>query len=406
MSPRNPVDTGRSASVPAPDYCKIGLSMARPRRQRGSVTRIRSDGRWQWLGRWRLYETVDDVERSRQRYRQLGDCDKMTKTAAREKLAAIIAEEHAPPSPVVRPRPIFTVSAMCDAYLRARMATWEVLTQKTNRSILGTISEKFGSLEAPAITKQALQEWLNELAASRSKSYLAKITYHLRAMFGEAVEEKLLDHNPTKHLLRPKTRKSNERFLTMPECYRLLAACDGRDHLILRIFLICGLRPGELFALRVEDIEASRLRIDETMHEGKARDRTKTEASAGWVILPADLARETEAWINQRGIRDYPKELLFVSTRGHAIHSQRYLKCDLARVAKRAGLAGVTHQILRRTTATHMQKHGTVKDTQGHLRHTDPETTLRFYQKVIPESLAEAVGSWDRELAGQGGATQ
>lgn len=172
------------------------------------------------------------------------------------------------------------------------------------------------------------------------------------------------------------------------------------------MFLICGLRPGELFALRVDDVEGSQIRIDETMHEGKARDRTKTEASAGWVILPPELAHETDAWIDQRGIRAYPRELLFVTARGHAIHSQHYLKRDLACISKRAGLAGVTHQILRRTTATHMQKHGTIKDTQGHLRHTDPETTLRFYQKVIPESLAEAVRSWDRELAGLEGPTQ
>jgi hypothetical protein len=41
----------------------------------------------------------------------------------------------------------------------------------------------------------------------------------------------------------------------------------------------------------------------------------------------------------------------------------------------------MTHQALRRTFATHFQHHGSVKDTQSQLRHADPETTLRYYQK-------------------------
>jgi len=30
--------------------------------------------------------------------------------------------------------------------------------------------------------------------------------------------------------------------------------------------------------------------------------------------------------------------------------------------------------------------HGTVKETQGQMRHADPSTTLRYYVKVIPEN--------------------
>ena len=406
MSLLNPTSATHAVSASAINYCKIGLRMARPRRQRGSVTKIHSDGRWQWLGRWRLYETVDGLELSRQRSRQLGDCDKMTKTAAREKLLAIIAEEHAPAPPAVQPKPCLTVAALCDAYLRSRMATWEVLTQKTNKSLIKAIRERFGELKVEAVTKQALQEWLNELAINRSKSYLGQITGHLRTLFSEALEERQIDHNPAKHLLRPKTKKSSERFLSMTECYRLLAACDGRDHLILTMFLICGLRPGELFAIRVKDVHLEfvdgqpewRLRIDETLHEGRARDRTKTEESDGWVVLPEPLAAEIHSWINERAIASYPDELLFLSKRGHAIHAGNYLKRDLARIAKRAKLSGVTHQVLRRTTGTHFQKHGNIKDTQGHMRHTDPETTLRHYQKVIPLSLKLAVSGWANEL--------
>jgi hypothetical protein len=40
---------------------------------------------------------------------------------------------------------------------------------------------------------------------------------------------------------------------------------------------------------------------------------------------------------------------------------------------------------MRSTASTLFQTHGTVKDTQGQMRHTAPTTTLRYYVKVIPE---------------------
>ncbi len=55
-------------------------------------------------------------------------------------------------------------------------------------------------------------------------------------------------------------------------------------------------------------------------------------------------------------------------------------------------------QQLRRTTGTHFQKHGKIKDTQTLLRHASATTTLKNYQKVLEPSLKQAVEDWDAEL--------
>jgi hypothetical protein len=47
-----------------------------------------------------------------------------------------------------------------------------------------------------------------------------------------------------------------------------------------------------------------------------------------------------------------------------------------------------------------MQNHATVKDMQRHLRHTDPQTTLKHYAKVIPASLRAAVAALDSQITG------
>jgi hypothetical protein len=43
-----------------------------------------------------------------------------------------------------------------------------------------------------------------------------------------------------------------------------------------------------------------------------------------------------------------------------------------------------------------------MKDTQSLLRHTNPITTLKHYQKTLPQSLIDAVESWDAQLVPRG----
>lgn len=62
-------------------------------------------------------------------------------------------------------------------------------------------------------------------------------------------------------------------------------------------------------------------------------------------------------------------------------------------------LEGITHQAFRRTCATYMQKHGTVKDVQSHLRHASPAMTVGVYMQEIPDSVRSAVEELDRTLS-------
>ena len=53
----------------------------------------------------------------------------------------------------------------------------------------------------------------------------------------------------------------------------------------------------------------------------------------------------------------------------------------------------VTFQVMRRTLGTDMQQHGTLKDTQGMLRHASIKTTGDVYVQTIEESVLAAVNS-------------
>jgi integrase len=105
-------------------------------------------------------------------------------------------------------------------------------------------------------------------------------------------------------------------------------------------------------------------------------------------------------WIAVHPQHDNPRAFLFLNRRGTAFSVGNYLKKPLKPLAQSVGILDLTQQAFRRTSSTHIQKHGTVKDMQRHLRHSDPETTLRHYAKAIPESLRTAVAALDAQITG------
>ena len=129
---------------------------------------------------------------------------------------------------------------------------------------------------------------------------------YLAAALEYARDERLITNNPARKIELPTKllRQPCERFYSLEEIRRLLSQAHGREHLVLRIFLNCGLRPGELFALRENDIETGQLRIDQAIKEKERGDKrmgdTKTIGSRGYVAISAGLQEEIEIWVQAR----------------------------------------------------------------------------------------------------------
>lgn len=78
-----------------------------------------------------------------------------------------------------------------------------------------------------------------------SKSAVSQIRTYLKACFEYAADEGLIAKSPARKLVMPKIRKKAcERFLSVEEFRALLSHAAPREHLVLRILGVCGLRPG------------------------------------------------------------------------------------------------------------------------------------------------------------------
>jgi integrase len=372
------------------DVRKIGLSMSRERRQQGWVDKTGKKAKT-WTGFWYRYIVVDGEEKRLRHSKVLGRCAEMTKGAAEEKLLEVIRELR-PPATGAK------FEDLAAWYLKTNEGRWSAKWYATSDGLFRhQILPRIGPKVATELKRSDIQQAINNIAAdpkSQSSSTVKKCLTHIRAVFNFAIDDDLLEKNPALKAELPPTRRPDGRFLTLAQCKKLLEVGSKRDQLIIRLFMVCGLRPSELFALRVNDILDGELRIDETIVLYEVTERTKTESSRGTVPLPVELESALRFYVLEEKLSDF----LFPSAVGTAISPDNFLDRVLKPLGKEAGIENLNHQMLRRTTATHFQKHGTVKDTQTLMRHADAQTTLKHYQKVLDASLVAGVTNWDSEL--------
>src|SRR5206468_5143810 len=108
-----------------------------------------------------------------------------------------------------------------------------------------------GSLQIPSVTRELLQQYLEQKAAAGcSFSLVDHLRWDLRAIFRLAAQDRLLPSNPAKMLFTPRTRATPSRRVLMPEqVQQILQVLPVREQLIVRLALFSGMRPGEIFAL-------------------------------------------------------------------------------------------------------------------------------------------------------------
>jgi len=358
-----------------------------------------------WIGFFHLWTTDGQGRRVRTKKEKTLGPASMPKHEAQQKLAEYIEEYTG--RVVKQGDAITTFSDLWTAFSAVKSGCWSKKTREDLRYLFGKhVLPIIGGIPPREVTLTSLQLLLNKMAEDGyRKSSVEKVRTHARACFEYATDEDLIQKNPTRKLVMPNIKKKScERFLSMEELRALLSKASAREHLVLRILAVCGLRPAEILVLRIEDFEGTQLRIDEALKERqRGEDRigeTKTDESDNYVPVPPDLGREIEAWIAEHADRNNPRAFLFPNSSGTAFGVGNYLKRHLKPLAEKVGINDLTHQAFRRTSSTHMQNHATVKDMQRHLRHTDPQTTLKHYAKVIPASLRAAVAALDSQITG------
>ena len=292
-------------------------------------------------------------------------------------------------------------------YISLSEPRWGAHAATTTKSVIRKhLIAKLGHLPANKLTSSEIQTFINEMVRSNaSSSLLSKVVAHLRGILDLAQESGALAINP----MRSRTAKidyqpqkpASERHLSLDECAALLTALTGRDLLIVRMFIQLGLRPQELFALRLNDVRGEFLRIDEVLIKRRVKKLGEEESALG-VYLPPDLRAQLEGWIKSTAPQD--ADWLFPASRARGTPDLPPLNLDhfrnriLKQAAEKANVPDVDIVALRRTCASLFAHKATAQDTLTQLRQVDPGHRAEPGEKSVPKSLKRAAVAIEVEL--------
>ena len=157
----------------------------------------------------------------------------------------------------------------------------------------------------------------------------------------------------------------------------------------------CGLRWGELAALRVRHVDLARGRIEVseavTDVNGQMVFGTPKSHQARWLPVPRFLRVELAEQVAGKG-RD---DLVFPSPQGSVLRVQNFRRRCFDRAAIQVGLEGLVPHELRHTAASLAIASGaTVKSVQRMLGHASATLTLDRYGHLFADELDVVADAW------------
>ncbi|HEN0224823.1 TPA: tyrosine-type recombinase/integrase [Streptococcus agalactiae] len=264
-----------------------------------------------------------------------------------------------------------------------------------------------GDLSISKITPLDCQKFITDKAKTfknikQIKSYTGKV-------FDFAIRMKLLQHNPMSDIIMPKKKsKQVSNYWTVKELQDFLSIIQKEEpfkhYVLFRLLAYSGLRKGELYALKWEDInfEAETISITKSLGrlDGNAIEKgTKNQFSIRQIRLDTETIKTLKQWKNicqnekaQLSVAPLSIESDFIftyCTREGSIEPLHadYINNILSKVIKQHSLKKISPHGFRHTHATLMIEIGIDPvNTAKRLGHASSQMTLDTY------SHATAVG--------------
>jgi integrase len=265
---------------------------------------------------------------------------------------------------------------------RKRASTIRGYKQVWNQHLKG----HFGDLLLSQYEAEIGASFLDSLTAKQGVNSLKHIKALGHSIFARAVTERRIKANPWSAVKIPEDAVVTEtEHYTRMESENIISALRERADCQLVMALACfeGLRPGEIAALRWEDVDEEWIHIRRNVVRGVIGAPKTASSIAPVVVVPVvrvllDLWRSksgnpTEGWVFPNRSGDKPVDLHNLN----ALTIKPMLKAaGVAWKGLYAGRRGACTMIIESTG-------GNAAVAQAQLRHKSMQTTLAIYKKAI-----------------------
>jgi integrase len=346
--------------------------MRSKRYQTGGIKKQRG----RWIGMW----WVD----GRRKSRVLGFVNKMSKSAAREAVSGIVAEESAKHE---NNKTWQFGEFVKHVYFPFYSRKWKDSTRENNVNRVSVhLVAAFDDRELSGFRRDELQDVLDrKVKDGLSFSVIDHLRWDMKQVFDMAVAEGHIERNPALLLFTPKeAKKPVRRVMTMREVQMCFGALDQRERLIAKLAVIAGMRPGEIFALTWGRLTATYADIRQRVYRRKI-DTPKTDNSMRKAALSEGLLAEIENW-RMMAVETRDDAWVFPSERMTPLSKDNCWRRSMHPALAKLGLELANFLVMRRTHATLMKALGVdgklVADQLGH--------TLDVNQNVYTQSPVES----------------
>lgn len=285
-----------------------------------------------------------------------------------------------------------TVEAVATVW--SETPSWAESTRARNISILHAhVLPRWASVKLSDVQHEDVQAWVNELSRSGMAGGTVRKTHGaLNGILRLAVKGKRLAVNPAAEVELPRQDMKRRRYLSGVEVEALASVAEDRA-VVVHVLAYCGLRFGELAALRVGmvDVKRRRFRIEQSV--------TEVNGTLVW-SEPKDHQRRTVPWppfldeeIAEVIAGRPPDDLVFLSPSARVLRVRNLRRGWFDFAALKASVGGLTPHELRHTAASLAVSAGaSVLALQRMLGHDKPSTTLDVYSDLFDEDLDTVAG--------------
>jgi integrase len=250
-----------------------------------------------------------------------------------------------------------------------------------------------GGRRLDEVTPEAQQDFVAQLSKILRRKTVLNILATLSSMFRKAQEWGYLCTGvKLRALVLPaETQRSVARFFSAEETRRIIAAAREPYATAFAVVAMTGVRSGELFGLKVEDLDFQRrlINIRRSVWYGKLQ-LPKSRASERALPLPEALVRRLE--VHLRSWRPNPARLLFATSKGTPLSANNVVQRKLWPILDGLGIERCGFHAFRHTMASLLVDLGAPASVaQAQLGHSDPRITLGIYSHAIQDSQRSAV---------------
>ena len=178
-----------------------------------------------------------------------------------------------------------------------------------------------------------------------------------------------------------------------------LSVLELRERLIFRLAVFSGMRPGEIFAVRLGNVRPDSILVDRRVYKGdldtpKGRKGKRTSRI---VALSDETLIDLAVW-RPMLLDDSPGAYLFPNEKNTPLSRDNVWKRNMLPELEKVGLGWATFQVLRRTNASLSRKAKVDEKVAADQRGHGLGVSLEVYSLSDLEQKIEAVNRLEAEV--------